>query len=131
MDLKRLLKHLVILMFFLFIMNYLGEKFYWQYSIWFFDMPIHFLGGAWVNMFFIYAFSRTGRKSDLILAGVIFTLAWGVGWEIFEYAVFNKIGSTPFSILDTLSDICFDMAGCLAAFIYYMPITMASRPNKV
>ena len=122
MDQQRLLKHLALLMFFIFIADYIGTKLYWYYTIWYFDMPMHFLGGLWLGLFFIYVFSRKEPSFDLnfklILTILLAVLFIGVLWELFEIYVNNDIGQIPFNLLDTISDLFCDLAGGTFAILY-------------
>ena len=45
MDRKRLFKIAAYLIATLFLLNYAATKLYWYSSIWWFDMPMHLLGG--------------------------------------------------------------------------------------
>ena len=120
---RKILIYLTILICFLALVSLGATKFYWYQSIWWFDMPMHFLGGLFVSFLLIYLFYSTTTKQPiaksafLLLLGV---LAVGVGWEIFEYIFNNVIGGQIFNPLDTLSDIFFDMAGAIIGiFICY------------
>ncbi len=103
-------------------------KFHWDYTIWWIDMPMHFFGGFWQAMFFIWFFSIKNftffqvpiNKIDtqLIVKAVLFVLLIGILWEIFEVLVHNYVPHNTFSILDTTSDIFFDVAGGIAAILY-------------
>jgi hypothetical protein len=124
MDRKKLLKHLVILMFFIFILNYLGEKFYWPYSIWYFDMITHTLGGLWVGLFFAYFYSFSLPVSKNLATNMVLIvtslLIMGLLWECFEYYAYTIVGGANFVPLDTASDVCFDLVGGLLAVTYFM-----------
>ena len=116
------------MMFFIFTADIMAQKFYWYYSIWWFDMPMHFLGGFWVGLFFFWFFSTKYLPIfQLSLEKIDFKLTWkillfvlflGISWEIFEIYVNNYIGKTPFNLLDTISDIFFDLAGGSFALFY-------------
>ena len=56
MNPRKLLIRLVLFIFLIFLLNYLAMKFYWYSSIWYLDMPMHFLGGAWLGLAYIYLF---------------------------------------------------------------------------
>lgn len=141
MDRERLLKHLVFLMFFIFIADLLAKQFYWYFSIWYFDMFIHFLGGLWVGLFFIWFFSIKDlpilklslEKPDFKLIGktLLFVLLFGILWELFEIYTHNYISHDPFSILDTVSDIFFDLAGGTFATFYFFKIIMPINESEL
>jgi hypothetical protein len=117
MDKKKLLKTLIFLMLFIFGLDFLGRTFYWYYTVWYFDIITHFLGGFWVALFFLYTFLLFDKKAGIfrILLGVLLI---GILWEIFEYIVFNRIGGTPFDSFDTSLDIVMDMVGGVASMFY-------------
>ena len=129
MDRKKLLKFLVYLMLLIFIANSLALKFYWYFSIWYFDMLMHFLGGLWEGLFFIWFFSIVDFPFlklspsvvdfKLIYKTVSFVLLIGILWEFFEFFTNNYIGHDPFNILDTISDIFFDLAGGTFSIFYF------------
>ena len=123
MDRKRLLKHLVFLVFFIFIANLLAQQFYWYFSIWYFDMFMHFLGGFWVGLVFLWFFSRESTSLEpflqLIFKVIFAVLMVGILWEIFEISIDKIIIQNPFNALDTFSDIFFDLTGGLVAVLYF------------
>lgn len=116
-------------MFFIFFADKLADKFYWYNSIWYFDIIMHFLGGVWVGLFFIYIFSRESLDF-LFLKVILSVLLIGISWEVSEFYVNNMIGQVPFDIVDTLFDICFDIFGGLLSVIYFQKIMRASE-NRV
>ncbi len=101
------------------IVNYLARPFYWYYLIWWFDIPMHFWGGVVVLFLVLYIFySRISRFSKVpFLYLILSVFIVGVGWEVFEYIVNNVIAGQAFSLFDTISDICFDVAGGCVAFL--------------
>ena len=107
-------------MFLIFIVERIGAKFYWDYTIWWFDILKHFWGGFWVGLFAIYIFYTSDPSARLIFKIFLWVLLVGILWEIFEFWTNNFIGQIPFSIPDTLSDIFFDLAGGLSAVFFYI-----------
>ena len=118
-------------MFFIFLTDKAAGKFYWYNSIWYFDMIMHFLGGVWVGLFFIYTLSVDEASLKSLWQVVLLTLLIGVSWEIYEFVVNNMIGRVPFDILDTLSDIFWDVAGGFVSLFYFSKIIMMVRGNKI
>lgn len=118
MDRENLLKHLIFLMFFIFLAHLLAEQFYWYYSIAWFDMFMHFLGGVWLGLFFFYVFSRNKQIVPFALKIIFFILMVGILWEVFQFFTKNYIGGDPFDSMDTLSDIFFDLLGGLCVILY-------------
>ncbi len=128
---KKLFKKLVNLIILIFILNFCAGKFYWYSAIWWSDMPMHFLGGIWLGLVFLWFFSD---KQDMLdpnssngfhlqfefLVPILFgVLLVGVCWEVFEYYFVNYIAQNTFNVVDTASDLFFDLAGGLLAVVYY------------
>ncbi len=122
---------IVFLMFFMFITDYLARIFYWYYSVSWFDMPMHFLGGLWLGLFFIYVLYQKTPFSTSIFKIILGVAIIGLSWELFQLIVKNGIGQTRFDALDTISDIFFDLAGgSFAIFLYFKEI-MSIKENKI
>lgn len=117
---KDILASLAFTVVFVSIVNFLAIKGLWYYLFWYFDMPMHFLGGVVVMYLLIYIFySRISvqKSSNLfyLLAGVLIV---GLGWEVFEYFLLNVYAGQPFNIIDSTSDIFFDLAGGIWGLLY-------------
>ena len=117
-------------MFFIFFTNNVILKFYWYYSIWWLDMLMHFLGGFWVGLFFVYVFYNKNTFSKQLLAVIFCVLLFGILWEFFEFFM-NVIAHDSFDILDTLSDIFFDLAGGFSAIFYCYKKIMPTSSSAV
>jgi hypothetical protein len=141
MDRTKLFKPIIFLAIFILLANTMAQKLYWYYSIWWFDMPVHFLGGLWQGIFFLWYFSEVRlpfcrrpireMNRETIMYGILFVLLVGVSWEAGEFLTNNLIGRESLSILDTTSDIFFDLAGGSLAFLYYVKHIMSIGLNKV
>lgn len=122
MDRKRILKHLVWLMFFIFIVNSISWQFSWYYSIWYLDAIMHFLGGFWVGLFFVYFFFKkdpVDLNSRFFFKIFTAVLAVGVLWEFYEFYL-NIISLTSFDLPDTVFDVFFDLLGMLVLFFPFL-----------
>jgi len=119
MDRKKILKYLVFLMFSIFILDAIGQKFFWYYTIWWFDIVMHTISGFWVGLFFIYFFSRNNLQFPSILKVIIWVAVVGILWEFFELIVHNYIGRDLFDLIDTLSDLLCDYIGGTLAILYF------------
>lgn len=130
MNSRKFLIRLLSLIFIIFLLNYLASQFYWYTSIWYFDMIMHFLGGVWLGMAIIWLSFKYNFNSSIdfnfftkIILGVLFI---GIFWEIFEIVLNNYTTQNDFNILDTLSDLFFDLAGGFFVILYFfkkiMPI---------
>ncbi len=127
---RKLLIRLLLLIFFIFLLNYLAMEFFWYSSIWYFDMPMHFLGGIWLGLASIYLFSLKDISLKSILKIFFIVLLIGIGWEIFE--IFIKfVTQNSFDFLDTMSDLSFDVLGGLFAILYFTKQIMSNKENKL
>ncbi len=134
MDRKRLLKHLVFLMFFLFLANTVAIKLNWYSLIWYFDIIMHILSGLWVGMFFLYVFERKeSRPLDVAMFLKVFfaTLAIGLLWEVYEFYLYQYLSQIPFDSVDTVADLFNDVLGSSIAFFYFSKFIMLSSQNKL
>lgn len=128
MDSKKLLKILVALILFILIVNFLANKFHWYFSIWYFDMIMHALGGLWVGFAALYLFTPkdlSWKTICLVLLGVVFV---GAGWEAFEFVFYNNLAQNPFNNFDTFSDLFFDLMGGTVAILYYFKRILNYHP---
>ena len=133
MNKKSLLKHLVFMMFFIFLANFLILKFYWYSLIWYLDIVMHFLGGFWVGLFFLYVFFRKEQPSftsGLFFKLLFITLLVGLLWELYEFLL-NIIAITPFNLNDTILDIFSSLLGSTVSVFYFLKIIMSAPLNKV
>ena len=133
MEKRKLLVRLATLVFFIFIVNYIAKEFYWYSSIWWFDMLMHFLGGLWLGLVFIWLFFGKEINSKLFLKIILGVFLIGFFWEIFEIIVNNFTIKDSFNILDTISDLCFDVAGGIFAlwYFYFSKRIMFKEKNKI
>jgi hypothetical protein len=90
-------------------------KFHWYFSVWWFDMPMHFFGGVFIGLI---ALAFQPKKP--IINCIISVLIIGVLWEIFESEVNFFTLSPQNPLLDTFSDLAFDLAGGLSASLYFL-----------
>ncbi len=118
MDRKNLFKHLALLILFIFVLNFLANKFFWYSSIWYLDMIMHFLGGLWLGLFAFYLFREENISFRLIFKILLFVFIVGIGWEIYEVLVDKVVTQNSINVLDTSSDLFFDLSGGLYAILY-------------
>ena len=131
MDRKKLLKLLASLIFFILVTNFFANQFYWYYSIWYFDMIMHFLGGFWVGLLFFYLFYYGNLVPKSIFYVFLWVLAIGISWEVFEFCFYNYIAQNAFNLFDTSSDIFFDLFGGAFAVLYFLKRIMRTERNEV
>mgnify|MGYP001562310554 FL=1 len=106
-------------------LHLLGIVYDLYHVIWWYDIPMHILGGAWVALFFFHFFYQTWHVVDLrkILFTLIITLGFvvlvGVLWEFYEYLSdvyllkIHPLGyaPNPLTLPDTLKDLLDDLIG--------------------
>jgi len=128
-------------MFFILALNYIGISLYWDYTTRWFDMVLHFLGGFWQGLLFIWFFSIKDlpllkpsldpNDPKLIYKTIFFVLLIGLLWELFEFYTNNYIVGYPFDRIDTISDLFLDLLGGVLVIIYFFKIIMPIGPNEV
>jgi hypothetical protein len=131
MDRKNLLMRLTLLILFIFGVNFLANKFHWYYSVWYFDIIMHFLGGFWVGLLYFYFFHPKKLNLQLIFSVLLLVLVVGVGWEVFEALVDKVVTQNPLNVIDTTSDIFFDLLGGTIATLYFSKKIMPSNENRL
>ena len=117
MDKKKTLKFLVIMMFGMFLANDIINKFHFYDTVWWVDIVMHFLGGFWVSLFFLYIFHDKLPKEKHLLVISLCVIFIGVGWELFEF-VMDQIAKAPNNFSDSFSDLVLDIIGGLGAMYY-------------
>lgn len=134
------LKTIIGLLIFILVVHVIATINHWYWTYQWFDIPMHFLGGALVAMVFLYLnpnFKIQNQKFTKLpnyLITIIITLSFvsliGVLWELFEFlldvfvvktgylsfpkAVPNTIMNTYDIYRDTLGDLFFDLLGGFA-----------------
>ena len=118
---NNLAKKLLVLIVAIFIANWVGGKLHLYYMLWWYDMPMHFSGGIFLGLLFTYLLLRfhkdTWSKKQL-WQGLLFVFLIGFGWEIFEFSIDTFISSVQQLPMDSLSDLCFDLAGGGLSLLY-------------
>lgn len=118
-----------------FVLNTLGT---WLglYSIFFwYDMPMHFLGGLFTGLLCLSFILRIKVLNNLSfgalsLVVIVSVLCIGLAWEVYELFVAYMVGDRLI-LLDSMSDICFDLAGGIQAlFIYDRQVRIVNRKNN-
>ncbi len=88
-----------------------------QEPLWWYDIVLHFLGGALIAMIFLNLtrefkdwWSYAGVLQMLISATAV-VLSAGVLWEFYEFVTAYFFHSMALTLSDTLSDLFFDSLG--------------------
>jgi hypothetical protein len=122
---KKLLLYACLLVFFIWLVNTLANMFHWYSAMWWFDIPMHIMGG----MFLALAISAAVFKKILplsvgeaLVTVMLFVLIAGIGWEFFEYFVQNIIKGSPqlANIPDSAKDMIMDLVGGLIASTFVL-----------
>ncbi len=125
MQLRPIPRLLVVLILAIAIVNALALQYSWYWLMRWFDMPMHFAGGVWLAgvalwwRFFSGKFPEDGPRgtvisfAPLLLWGVGTALGIGLAWEGYEALISVISGEDINAMMDTLSDLCFDMFGGL------------------
>ena len=128
---QKLLHNLVGSVIALAIINFLAVHFSWYSLLWWFDMPMHFFGGLTV-FYFCAMLWLPARKWvpnwRFLYEAVITTVLIGVLWEALELYLYLHYGSPDFIILDSISDVFFDLTGAL--FAAYLVVPLLIRADK-
>lgn len=101
------------------VVNFFAHEYYWYRLFWWFDMMMHFAGGAWLSGVAIWWHGRklesgvTLPLKTLLFVGVGTALTIGVLWEGYEVIVGIVVEGRVNALADTLSDILFDSLGAL------------------
>jgi hypothetical protein len=128
---KKLGVRIVSLILFIFVLNLIAMKFYWYLSIWWFDMPMHLLGGLWLGLVFILFLKTKDLSFNNIIKIILGVLLVGVAWEMFEVIVNKATIQNPFNTLDTISDVCFDLAGAFISILYFAKRIMIKQNIEI
>lgn len=118
MSQKNLLFKIASLVVFIFLVNFLAMKFYWYSSLWYFDMFMHFLGGFWLGLAFLWLLKVVNFNFKNLFIVILGVLLIGASWEFFEIGVDKIFLKDNLNYLDIYSDIFFDLAGGMTAFLY-------------
>lgn len=104
-------------------LHWIGSLYSFYYILDWYDIVMHFLGGAWVVLFFLWIFNTQYAKGlsrfTSFLSLVSIVLVVGVLWEALEiYMAINSFDE-PGYWLDTPMDIVMDLLGGMyGTFLY-------------
>lgn len=105
-------------------LNYLAEVFYFHWTLWWYDIILHHLGGACAGTAFLYFYFDFFKlsKFDKIKAvklTFLFVLFIGVAWEIYELLHHDtSLADGVYYYRDTISDLIADSVGGFFAVIF-------------
>lgn len=121
---QKILKQLAISFVILAIFNEIAVFLHWYSIIWWFDMPMHFLGG--ISVFYLSAIVWLPARKwvpdrRFLFECVITALLIGVLWESLELYLYLNYGDPNFVLIDSFSDLIFDFAGALLGAYSMIP----------
>jgi hypothetical protein len=115
------------LVLFIFIFNLFATYWHLYFLIWWLDIPVHMLGGAWVALMtlFLYYHTKYLRKKDhaalfAFVLAVATALVVGLMWEVYEFIIDRAMSVHDLQISDTLKDLCDDLFGGGAAALLFI-----------
>jgi hypothetical protein len=119
----RLFKYTFWVLAFVGAINYAAIHLYLYWTVWWFDMVVHFSAGVCVGMasVLVYAFYRkmTPSTAQAITTALIGALAIGVLWEFYELVFhITSLSDGMAYATDTSSDILMDLSGGLLGGLY-------------
>lgn len=109
-------------------LNFLADYFHLYFILWWFDMPMHFLGGFWVGgmaLWFYFFNTRVNNKltafnrAKKLIFYLAAVMAVSLIWELFEFSLDTFVVSRTNDIIDTLSDLFMDALGATSMFVYF------------
>ncbi|MBC8465185.1 MAG: hypothetical protein H8D63_02350 [Parcubacteria group bacterium] len=122
---KSLMILMTILLWVIFGLHLGALHFAWYWTYWWFDIPMHFLGGAWLGGMAILALrkwapEKTEKKVIVYTTAIVVALFIGGVWELFEFSLDTFVIMRVNDIADTITDFGMDVAGALSAALLIM-----------
>lgn len=98
------------------VLNGIAFQYSLYWSVWWFDILMHFFGGALVGFFILWgAYFFRPPPARIPARGVVIggALMVGVAWEIFEFIVGARVPDSHAYRIDTMLDLFMDVVGAL------------------
>jgi len=119
------------------VVNGRAMYFHLFYHYWWFDIPMHFIGGLWLA-FIALAYYYSPRLAEpkphgdpsVLIIGVLFALFVGLAWELFEFSLDTFVTFAPHDMNDTLNDLLNDMIGAVFASEIFVTEKFNSLQSK-
>lgn len=111
-------------------LHFSALRFYLYWSIWWFDILLHFLGGAWVSALTLWCIFYSNfwhEERHPIRVTLIVTLIVGVLWEVYEYVFGVAMAAHETYILDTAIDLVMDSVGALTVLPLFVSLLWPSK----
>jgi hypothetical protein len=91
--------------------------FYIYWSVWWFDIFMHFLGGIAAGLLALWLYSQGNRRGNEFWAALLGALIIGIAWEVYEYAAGVTYALDAYTF-DTATDLVMDLVGALVPVWY-------------
>lgn len=106
---------IVTLFIILVLMHLAAVHFYLYWTVWWFDIIMHVLGGLIAGL--LVAHGVDGSRPKLLVSQIIAAVVIGILWEIYEYKSGATFVTQGMYVIDTVSDLLCDIAGGLVAYL--------------
>lgn len=121
---KRLFIRGALVLFGTFILNSIGVWLSLYGILWWYDMPMHFFGGLFTGLLvlsFLVKYKKTAYLPTfkIVLISLVLVFLIGFIWEGYEFIIDLIFGRWQI-IMDSLSDLFFDLAGGIQAVFIYL-----------
>lgn len=121
---KKLLLASCLLILFIWLINTAANHLYWYSAMWWFDIPMHIMGGMFLSLLsgaLFFKKIRSLSQREVLVTILLFVLIVGLGWELFEYIVQAFIKDAPLaSIPDSIKDMVMDLLGGLLTSLFVL-----------
>lgn len=108
------------------LLYFAGFVLYLQWVFWWYDIVLHFLGGAWVVLALLWMLSLRGVQVSWATC-IAVTIAVGIAWECFEFLIGAPRERNY--LFDTSLDLLMDVIGGVVAVI--IVFRNGNSPNSV
>lgn len=120
---KPLFKQTFSLLFIIGVSDFFANTLYLYWTVWWFDMFMHFTSGFCVGMASVliwqYFIDKNISFKKSLLVSMLSILIIGLSWEIFEtYFGVTLISDGVNYVTDTVSDLILDVCGAILGSIY-------------
>ena len=128
MEKNLLLKESILLLLVIGVLDLIAGIFYLHWTVWWYDVILHFIGGAWAAMAVILFWhsiisSLKNNQLKLVIVGIIGAFIIGLLWEVYELIIdATSISYGLFYWTDTTSDILLDICGGFFAALHSFKI---------
>jgi len=105
------------------ILHILAIEFYLYWTLWWFDVLIHFLGGLWIGLSVLWFVFLSGyvtrfqlQYTNALILTLLSIIIVAVGWEVFEFFVESPLEENY--MFDTITDLIMGTFGALSGYAY-------------